>query len=174
MTLEDNVYRFTLFDEFFTRLVFVIPRWSVYCVVLMATRGKFIDTIYFYFSTAVHWISVTEINGRGLFWENARFHDIISNSRLETISLRTRKFERLVGPLSVHKYKVIMSCPNMMSWRHLIRETGCQDLSCFISNSTPSVRNCCSTTSWISCLGKNVLFPLHWNQLRTMKTLKEF
>ena len=52
--------------------------------------------------------------------------------------LSNRKFERLGGPLDeivtvfVHKYIVIMSRPNMTSWRHLIWETGCQDFGRFI------------------------------------------
>ena len=49
--------------------------------------------------------------------------------------LSNRKFERLGGPLDkivtvfVHKYNVIMPRPNMTS---LIRESGCQDVGCFI------------------------------------------
>ena len=51
--------------------------------------------------------------------------------------LSNGKFERLGGPLDeivtvfVHKYNVIMLCPIMTSWRHLIWETGCQDVGCF-------------------------------------------
>ena len=54
--------------------------------------------------------------------------------------LSNRKFERSGGPLdeivtvSVHKYNVIISRPNMTSWHHLIREMGCQDVGCFILN----------------------------------------
>ena len=49
--------------------------------------------------------------------------------------LSNRKFERFGGPLDeivtvfVHKYNVIMPHPDMTS---LIRETGCQDVGCFI------------------------------------------
>ena len=57
-------------------------------------------------------------------------------SRVDCLS--NRKFERLVGPLdeivtiSVHKYNAIMLRHNMTSLRHLIRETGGQDVGRFI------------------------------------------
>ena len=52
--------------------------------------------------------------------------------------LLNRKFVRLGGPFDeivtvfVHKYNVIMPRLIVMSWCHLIRETGCQDVGCFI------------------------------------------
>ena len=50
------------------------------------------------------------------------------------------RIKRLRGPLdeimlfSAHKFSVIMSCRNMLSRRHLIRETCGQSVGCFISN----------------------------------------
>ena len=76
------------------------------------------------------------------------------------LCLSNRKFERLGGPLdevvtvSVNKYNVIMPCPIMISWHHLIPETGCHDIGCFLEAMSPSVGH------WYPCFGFLVKSPL--------------
>ena len=88
--------------------------------------------------------SVCNRNSHVLYW----YPSIMSNSVYSTNNntflifvshlLQNRKFKRLGGPLdeivtvSVGKYSVTMPHPIMMSWHHLIRETGCQGVGCFI------------------------------------------
>ena len=71
-------------------------------------------------------------------WFRIYRNNILNWSNFLVLIVSNRKFERLGGPLDeivtvfVHKYNVTMPHPNMTSWRHLIPETGCEDVGCFI------------------------------------------
>ena len=58
--------------------------------------------------------------------------------------------DRLGGPLD-EKVTVIMPRRNMASWHHMIRETRCQDVGCFIVNFVKMAFWICSN-NWISSL----------------------
>ena len=83
--------------------------------------------------------------------------------------LSNRKFERLADPLdeivtiSVHKYNVIMSRPNMTWWRHLIRETGCFISSIQLNPFRKKTQEWLSLKNLYTCGsgGGGLLFPVN-------------